>query len=105
MQRDDGGANAPERVHDHAHVANDGAHPLTLILQPWMVEHLLVPGAAVVIDAHGPPGSHAELLVERTCDTATVWAWPGAGVRVTTPDGRVLIDRTGAASPEKRDHP
>ena len=53
-----------------ASVANDGRQPLTVILAPWSREHLLRPGDAVVVEGRGPAGSHAELLVERTCDTA-----------------------------------
>jgi len=83
-----------DRVTDRAHVANDGAHPVTLIIQPWAAERVLAPGAEVVVEANGPAGTHAELLVERTCDTAVVWTWPGATARVLARDGRVLVDWT-----------
>jgi hypothetical protein len=82
------------RVTDRALVANDASHPVTVIMAPWATEHVLAPGDAVVVEAEGPPGAHAELLVERTCDTAVVWAWTGADARLLARDGRVLRDWT-----------
>jgi hypothetical protein len=80
------------RVTDRAFVANDTSHPVTLIMEPWATEHVLTPGDAAVVEAEGPAGAHAELLVERTCDTAVVWAWAGADARLLARDGRVLHD-------------
>ena len=82
------------RVTDRALVANDASHPVTLIMAPWAIEHVLTPGDAVVVEAEGPAGAHAELLVERTCDTAVVWAWAGANARLLACDGRILRDWT-----------
>ena len=75
------------RASDRVRVVNDGGRPLTLLLAPQARERLLAPGESVVVEAEGPVGSHAELLVERTCDTVTVWGWPGADLRLR-PDDR-----------------
>lgn len=83
------------RVTDRAHVANDGAQALTLIIHPWAIERVLAPDGELIVEAEGPAGPHAELLVERTCDTAVVWTWPGATARLLTPDGRVVVDWAG----------
>jgi hypothetical protein len=80
------------RATDRAFVANDAGHAVTLVMAPWATEHVLAPGDAVVVEAEGPAGAHAELLVERTCDTAVVWAWAGADARLLACDGRVLHD-------------
>jgi hypothetical protein len=90
---------ATDRATDRATIANDGSHALTLILAPGGSERLLHPGQAVIVEAEGPAGSHAELLVERTCDIVSVWAWPGADVRLLAADGRVLRDWTGPPAP------
>jgi hypothetical protein len=82
------------RVTDRALVANDAGHPVTLVMAPWAIEHVLAPGDAVVVVAEGPAGAHAELLVERTCDTVVVWAWAGADACLLASDGRVLRDWT-----------
>jgi hypothetical protein len=82
------------RVTDRALVANDAGHPVTLIMAPWAIEDVLAPGDAVVVVAEGPAGAHAELLVERTCDTVVVWAWAGADASLLACDGRVLRDWT-----------
>ena len=80
------------RVTDRAAIANEGGRALTVILAPSSREYRLLPGAAVVVEAEGPAGDRAELLVERTCDTVVAWAWPGADLRLLAPDGRRLMD-------------
>lgn len=73
---------AAGQVHDRARITNDGAQPLTVIVAPAGVEHVLAPGDAITVTARGPAGAGAELLVERSCDFALVSAWPGATVHV-----------------------
>ena len=92
-------SHADARRIERALLANDAARPLTVILAPWATEHVLAPDAAVVVVAEGPAGDRAGLLVERTCDTATVWAWAGADARLLAPDGSVLVDWSGSPVP------
>ena len=82
---------ATDGATDRATIVNDGARAVTVILAPASREHLLLPGEAVVVEAEGPPGSGAGLLVERACDVAVAWGWPGADLRLLAPDGRVLL--------------
>ena len=89
-------ATAPTAT-DRVRVANDAGHPITLVVAPAALERLLAPGAAAVVEAHGPAGPVAGLLVERTCDTAVVWTWAGARARILADDGRVLASEDGAA--------
>ena len=92
-------SHADARRIERALLANDAARPLTVILAPWATEHVLAPDAAAGVEAEGPAGDRAELLVERTCDTAVVSAWAGADARLLTPDGLVLVDWTRAPVP------
>ena len=81
---------------DRVRIANEGSHPITLVVAPAALEQLLAPGAAAVVEARGPAGPGAGLLVERTCDTAAVWTWAGARARILADDGRVLASEEGA---------
>jgi hypothetical protein len=88
----------PRPVVSRAPIANDGAHAMTVILAPGARERLLAPGETAVVEARGPAGDHAELLVERTCDTVVAWAWPGAEMRLLGADGGALIDWTASSA-------
>lgn len=70
---------------------NDGAKPLTLILEPWGTEHVIAPGARVKIVARGPEGA-GELEIVHGTDEVVVWGWSGSRVGIV-PEQEPAPDR------------
>lgn len=99
------GAHGSARGTDRAYVSNDSNHPITVIVSPSALEHLLAPGGTVIVEAVGPAHPGADLLVERTCDTAVVSTWAGAGARLLALDGSVLADEATSGMPSRPDGP
>jgi hypothetical protein len=61
-------------------VANEGAEPLVLVLEPWGECHTLPVGDAVEIRARGPEPRALEIGVGP--NRVTVYAWPGSSLAV-----------------------
>ena len=61
-------------------VHNEGAAPLTIVLEPWGIREEVAPGDYVLVVARGPQGGQLEIT--RVGDEITFFGWSESRVAV-----------------------
>ena len=66
-------------------ICNRGEHAVQVILEPWLEECELMPGASARVVFHGPDGG--EVIVEYYSDCIIVYGYTGSVMELLGPEG------------------
>jgi hypothetical protein len=64
-------------------VKNESDQPLTVVLEPWGDEHMLVPKSSLRIYAVGPQPAHMDIVIREKY--VSLWGWSGATLDTEAP--------------------
>ncbi len=68
------------QVVSRLNIVNPGDSAITLVLEPWGESYTMPAGALFHVEAEGPDREELEVAFQN--GSITVWAWPGATVRL-----------------------